>query len=196
MKAKAWLMLGVLLLVLAGFWFAFSKEEYVIKGKGFDDAPAKLIITEYADFQCPACGTAFPIVKKVKEEYSREKIKIDFRHFPLKQIHPFAFKAAQAAECARDQEKFWEYHDVLFERQRDLRVVSLKKYAKELGLNTEEFGACLGSDAMAPRVEGNLNEGVAAGVRATPTFVIAGKVYQGVLSYEKLKQIVDAGIGA
>lgn len=192
MKGKYWaLIIGLVIVGLIGWSFA-SKPSYEIKGVGFDDTPAQVVITEYSDFQCPACGAAFPILKQIKEEYSREQLKVDYKHFPLRQIHPFALKAGMAAECARDQNRFWEYHDKLFENQQTFRSDSFEAFASQLGLNMEEFNACLESNAMLSRVEGNMQEGIRAGVRATPTFFIAGKKYEGVISRDELKRIIDA----
>jgi len=183
--------MGILALVIIGLFFLFDKPDYTVKGIGFDNTPAKVVITEYSDFQCPACGAAYPILKQIKEEYTREQVKIDYKHFPLTQIHPFALKAAQAAECARDQDKFEPYHNKLFDNQKDLRAASLKTYAAQLELNTEEFNACLDSNAMLSRVQGNLAEGINRGVGATPTFFILGKKYEGIQSFQSLKNLID-----
>lgn len=182
--------LAVLAVVLV--WVIAAKPEYEIRGVGFDDAPAGVVVREFSDFQCPACGATYPVVKEIKGAYSREQMRFEYKHFPLRQIHPFAFKAAQASECARDQERFEAYHDKLFENQRALRVQDLKRYAAELGLETKAFDACLDSNAMAPRVEGNLQEGIRLGVHATPTFFINRKKHEGVLDAEKFKELVDA----
>ena len=192
MKTKSWIYLGLATVLLIGFWFYSTKASYEIKNLGFDDAPAKVIIKEYADFQCPACGAAYPTVNNLKKKYNREQVRWDYKHFPLTQIHPYAFKAAQAAECARDQEKFEEYHNKLFENQENLHVSSLKHYASELGLNNKDFNACLDSNAMVPRINGNLEEGTRAGVRATPTFFINNQKHEGVLNEEEFIQLIDA----
>ncbi|MFA4886921.1 MAG: thioredoxin domain-containing protein [Candidatus Nanoarchaeia archaeon] len=191
MKKKHYVYMGILALVIIGLFFLFDKPDYTVKGIGFDNTPAKVVITEYSDFQCPACGAAYPILKQIKEEYTREQVKIDYKHFPLTQIHPFALKAAQAAECARDQDKFEPYHNKLFDNQKDLRAASLKTYAAQLELNTEEFNACLDSNAMLSRVQGNLAEGINRGVGATPTFFILGKKYEGIQSFQSLKNLID-----
>lgn len=192
LKAKHWAMIAILVVVLLIFWVRASKAEYEIQGLGFDETPAEVVIVEYGDFQCPACGSLYPNLRDVKKKYDTSQLRVDFKHFPIRQIHPFAQKAAEAAECARDQDRFWDMHDLLFDNQRDLRVPSLKKYAQELELDTEAFNACLDSGAMAPRIEGNFKEGVAANVRATPTMFVNGDKVEGVQSVSSLEDLIDA----
>ncbi len=186
--------IGVAIVAALILWSVLSKPKYEVKGIGFDDASAKVTIIEYGDYQCPACGVAYPILKEVEGIYSREQLKIVFKNFPLTQIHPYALKASQAAECSRDQDKFEAYHDKLYENQKALDIASLKKYAADLGLDTKAFNACLDSGAMQSRVLGDLDEGVRKGVNATPSFFINGKKYEGVLQVDELKEIIDAAL--
>jgi len=134
--------------------------------------------TVFSDFECPACGVTEPMVQQLMDEYG-DRVKFVFKQFPLTSIHPFAFKAAEASECADDQGKFWEYHDILFKNQNALSVKDLKKYAADLGLDTERFNACLDSGTMASRVRKDANEAKSLNLRGTPTFLVNGVVIDG-----------------
>jgi protein-disulfide isomerase len=152
-------------------------------------ANAKVVIVEFSDFQCPACGQAYPVLKQIKADYL-DKIKLVYRDFPLSQ-HTFAFKAAEAANCANEQSQFWAYHDILFENQDNLGADALKQYAADLGLDTAKFNSCLDSGKYAQEVSNDLADGAAAGVSSTPTFFINNKRYSN-MPYAQFKQIIDA----
>jgi protein-disulfide isomerase len=156
--------------------------------KGPKDAPVTII--EFSDFQCPFCRRVQPTLKRLLEEYPN-KIKHVFRDFPLRNIHPEAQKAAEAAQCAEEQDTFWPYHDKLFEMS-GLQVSDLKQYAKDLGLNTEAFDKCLDSDKYAQEIEADFQDGQNAGVSATPAFFINGQPLSGAVPYERFKELVDA----
>jgi len=149
---------------------------------------------EYSDFQCPFCGKAQPTIDQVLKDYAG-KVKIYFRQFPLTQIHQNAQKAAEAALLAGDQDKFWEYHDKLFQNQENLDVVNLKRYAAELGLDTAKFNAGLDSGEKAAQVSAELQEGAANGVQGTPAFFINGQLISGSQPYSAFKQVIDAELG-
>ena len=156
----------------------------------FGGADAKVTIVEFSDFQCPFCIRAYPEVKKMEETYGNS-IKYVFKHYPLRQIHPFAQKAAEASECAADQGKFFEYHDVLYESS-NLEEASLKQYAELLGLDTVQFNDCLDGGLKAAVVEKDLQEGISIGVEGTPTFYINNKRYVGYMTFDQLKQAMDS----
>jgi protein-disulfide isomerase len=139
-----------------------------VKGSG------SIEIVEYSDFECPACGRAFPYVKSLAES---GEVKIIYKQFPLTNIHKKAFKAAEASECAADQGKFWEYHDLLFANQNALDVGSLKNYAQQLSIDSGNFTLCLDSGSMRNRVEKDMREGSSLSVSGTPTFFVNGKRY-------------------
>lgn len=163
-----------------------------IEGRPFKGgAEAKVLIVEFSDFQCPVCGRAYPINKAIVSEYG-QRIKFVYKHFPIRSIHPFAQKAAEASECAGAQNKFWEMHDRMFENNEALDVSSLKQYAADIGLNTNQFNECLDSGAKARIVNDDLGEGAALGVDATPTFWVNGKWYRGLLNYDQFKSVIDA----
>src|SRR5258706_677758 len=112
---------------------------------------AAVTLLEYGDFECSYCGAAHPIVQAIEDAFA-DDLRFAFRNFPLSQIHPHAEKAAEAAEAAAAQGKFWEMHDTLFENQDALDVKSLLRYAQELHLNVTEVARSLESAAFAPRV--------------------------------------------
>ncbi len=165
-----------------------SGEAYL----GSEDA--QILIEEYSDFQCPFCARASPTIHRLAEEY-KDEVKIVFRHFPLRQIHENAQKAAEASECAADQGMFWEYHDILFENQGNLGVSSLKQHASELGLDKNEFDACLDSGEKYETVNSEMREGISKGVKGTPAFFINGKMISGAQPYEVFKAEIDSQLG-
>lgn len=154
------------------------------------DKDAKVVIVEFSDFQCPACRSAHPIVKRVVQEYG-DKILFVYRHFPLVGSHKYALKAAEAAEAAGGQGKFWEYHDLLFKNQENLKTEDLKRYAEELGLDMNKFNEALDSGKFKDKVTGDMDDGEKLGVRSTPTFFINEEMHKGVQSYDQFKETID-----
>ena len=138
---------------------------------GPPDAPAALV--EYGDFECPHCRQAYPIVESVREALG-PRLQFAYRHFPLTQIHPHAARAAEAAEAAGAQERFWEMHAVLFANQHALEDPDLIRYADHLGLDVARFAGELAEHAWAPRVREDFMSGVRGGVNGTPTFFVNG----------------------
>jgi protein-disulfide isomerase len=137
------------------------------------DAHAPAILVEYGDYECPHCGIAFPIVKQVQEHFGR-RLGFVFRNFPLNEIHPHAEDAAEAAEFAAAEKRFWEMHDALFENQDALELSMLLELANELGLSVEALDRALGDGKYTPRVREDFRGGVRSGVNGTPTFFING----------------------
>ena len=174
-------------------------DNVIVEEVSIDDDPvlgnenAPVTMVEFSDFQCPFCGTfRRETFNKIKEEYiDTNKIKLIYRDFPLREIHPFAQKAAEAAECADEQGKFWEYHDILFENQQKLDDEDLKKYAADLKLDTSEFNDCLESGKMTEEVNKDYNEGSSYGIDGTPAFFINGISLSGALPFESFKTIID-----
>jgi protein-disulfide isomerase len=136
-------------------------------------ADAAVTLVEYGDYECPYCGAAYPIVKEVKAQMG-EKLRFVFRNFPITTSHPHAEQAAEAAEAAGTQGKFWEMHDLLYENQRRLGDDDLRSYAAQLGLDLESFGSDLAEHVHAARVREDFMSGVRSGVNGTPTFYING----------------------
>lgn len=147
-------------------------------------------ITAYSDFQCPYCARGENTMKEIKKAYG-DRVEIIFKHFPLP-FHSYAEKAAEASECARDQGKFQEYHDILFENQNKLDVASLKGYASKLGLDREKFDSCLDGGEKADIVKKDHDEGISKGVSGTPTFFINEKKLVGSQPFENFKSVIDS----
>lgn len=155
-------------------------------------ANAPITIVEFSDFQCPYCRQVQAPLKQLLKEYEG-KVKLVFRDFPLRNIHPQAQKAAEAAHCAGEQQKYWPYHDKLFAVQ-NLTMDDLKKIAQELELNIEQFTTCLDSNKHAKGIDVDLRDGQNAGVSATPSFFINGYPVSGAASYERFKVLIDEAL--
>ncbi len=164
-----------------------------------DDQPAKgnpnapVTIVEFTDFQCPSCAQQHPVLEKIVSEFG-DRVRLVVRDFPLSQ-HPNAPKAAEAAEAAREQGKYWEYVAVLFRNQSALEVGKLKQYATELGLDRARFDASLDSGKFAEKVQRDVLDGDKLGVNGTPTFYVNGKRISD-RSYEGLKTTIEATLKA
>jgi protein-disulfide isomerase len=139
---------------------------------------ATVTLVEYGDYECPHCGLAYPIVKAVQGDLG-PRLRFVFRNFPLKELHPHAFHAAEAAEAAGSQGRFWDMHDLLFEHQRELADDKLGEYAGALLLDRSRFARELTSHVHAARVRTDFAGGVRSGVNGTPTFFINGVRYDG-----------------
>jgi protein-disulfide isomerase len=136
-------------------------------------ADAAVTLVEYGDYECPYCGAAYPIVKEVQSRMG-EGLRFVFRNFPITTSHPHAEHAAEAAEAAATQGRFWEMHDALYENQRRLGDADLRGYAESLGLDVAQFEKELSEHAHAARVREDFMSGVRSGVNGTPTFFING----------------------
>jgi protein-disulfide isomerase len=155
--------------------------------KGPAKAPVEMI--EFSDFQCPYCLRADPTVQQVLSTYG-DRIRFVYRHYPLPN-HPNARPAAEAAACAGEQDKFWQYHDRLFSNPTKLSDPDLKRHAAELGLNTGQFNGCLDSHKLKAKVDTDLKAGEEAGVNGTPAFFINGRMMSGAQPFEAFKKIID-----
>ena len=169
---------------------------------------AKVTVIEFSDFECSYCAAAMgthdqliaqfkardpsweAAVPKLKELAEQGKIKFVYRDYPLG-FHQNAQKAAEAAECADEQGKFWEMHDKIFEDISSIGVANLKQFAKDIGLNSAEFDACLDSGQMASEVKKDLADGIAAGVSGTPAFFINGQLGSGAQPFSVFEQIIE-----
>lgn len=175
-----------------------SVDDDPVKGSG----NASVTIIEFGDFQCPFCANFYTqTLPLIKENYiNTGKVKFVYRDFPLdiscntsmnRQLHPNACKAAEAAECADNQGKFWEYHDKLFENQQSLDITSLKQYAEDLGLDAAEFNNCLDSGEMTSEVQNDINDALSYGVEGTPAFFINGIFVSGSQPFSVFQQIIE-----
>ena len=144
--------------------------------RGPEDAPVTLV--EYGDYECPYCGAAHGVVEKARRQM-RDGLRFVFRHYPLVDIHPHAEFAAQSAEAAAAQGKFWDMHDALYENQDRLDQAAIAVYAQAVGLELEQFARVLQSGAPAAKVGEDFMSGVHSGVKGTPTFFINGVRYEG-----------------
>ena len=156
---------------------------------------AKIVITEYSDFQCPACASYYGVVKQIHKDFG-DRIAFFYRHFPLRQIHANAEIAALSAEAAGKQGKFWEMHDMIFENQKKWEGEKnageiFIKYGEDLGLNIEKFKQDLDSKEVKDKVEADYQSGIKAGVNHTPTFFLNGAEIQNPRSYEEFKNIIN-----
>ena len=155
---------------------------------GAANAPVTLI--EFSDFQCPFCARVMPTLKKVKDTYG-DRVRIVWKDFPLTSIHPQAFKAAEAGQCAREQGKFWELHDRLFANQQALQPEALKEHAAAVGLDLAKFNACFDASKYGERVQQQMSAGAELGVGSTPSIFINGRLVSGAQPYEVFTAIID-----
>lgn len=146
---------------------------------------AKVTLIEYSDFECPFCKRFAPSVTQALKDFPND-VRLVYRHFPLRSLHPNAQKAGEAVECAGKlggADAFWKMHDKLI-ADTAMSLDNMKKFAKEVGLNQEKFNTCLDKNEMAPKVEKDFNEGGAAGVEGTPATFINGSLTSGAIPYD------------
>lgn len=157
--------------------------------QGNDNAPVTLV--EYGDYECPHCGHAHPIIKKVQRHYG-DRLRFVFRNFPLAQIHPMAEPAAEAAEFADANGKFWQMHDAIYENQDELSLPLLGELAEELGLSDSDLATSVNEHEFLPKIKADFMAGVRSGVNGTPTFFINGVRHDGSFEFEYLVEAIDA----
>jgi protein-disulfide isomerase len=168
-----------------------ARVEVPIAGAPVRGASDALItVVEFSDFECPFCKRANGTMASLLQKYSG-KIKLVYRDFPLENIHPLARKAAEAGRCARDGDKFWEYHDVLFAESPKLAIEDLKRYAVQVGLDADKFDACLSKGTHSADVQSDIDEGQRLGITATPVFFINGRSVRGAQPPETFARVID-----
>src|SRR5262249_4145068 len=172
-----------------------SEPRKNVEAKGPSRGPdnAKVTLVEFSDFQCPFCGRAHDTVEQVMQAYAG-KVRLVFRQFPL-DMHKNAAKAAEAALCANEQGKFWEYHDVLFKNQQTLEIPQLKDHANGVGLDQVKFASCLDSGKFARAVQEDMVAGQQVGVSGTPAFFINGVMLPGAMPFDEFKRVIDQELG-
>lgn len=191
MDKRFWAVIGIIVLVFGGMVFASSqKKDTVVTGTTSHYAgnlKSTVTLTEYGDYQCPACSKFYPVAKEVKAKYA-DKVRFQFRNLPLTSLHPNAFAGARAAEAADLQGKFWEMHDLLYENQdpygrtgwvadKDPLTNYFVKYATQLKLNTTQFKKDFASTAVNNRINADLDAFKATGEQmSTPSYFINGKL--------------------
>jgi protein-disulfide isomerase len=150
---------------------------------------------EFSDFQCPYCRAAQPTIKKVLDTY-KDKVRLGYRDFPLKQIHAQAEQAAGASRCAAEQSRFWEYHDLLYANQAKLDQAGLTEHARTAGLDVDRFSTCLVLGKFKVPIESDIQAGIKAGVSGTPAFYINGIFLSGTQPVSAFEKVIDAELAA
>jgi protein-disulfide isomerase len=153
------------------------------------DPHTPVTLVEYGDYQCPSCGQAYPIVKRLQKHFAK-RLSFVFRNFPLTQIHPHAEPAAETAEFAGAHHKFWEMHDLLYENQERLDGDLLLELSQQLNLDPDKLTEALESKQFEPRVRTDFSSGVRSGVNGTPTFFINGQRHDGSYDYESMVEAI------
>jgi|HubBroStandDraft_4_1064222.scaffolds.fasta_scaffold386560_2 protein-disulfide isomerase len=160
--------------------------------QGPENAAATLV--EYGDYECPYCGRAYPIVKRVQKHFAKG-LRFVFRNFPLSNMHPQAESAAETAEFAGAHGKFWEMHDGLFENQERLGGPLYLELAQAMSLSAEQLQQALEEGKYQKRVRADFSTGVRSGVNGTPTFFINGKRHDGPFDFESLVLAIEQELG-
>ena len=191
--------------ILGVFWMGqnLSKSQEdksgIVVEDGFISAEAgKVVLVEFSDFQCPACGLYYPLVKQLKADLG-DKLIVVYKHFPLKSLHKNAEFAARASEAALVQGKFWEMHNILFEKQSewsgsDQALSLFTDYANSLGLDKEKFLADIDLNATYDKIITDYQQGVRLGVTGTPTFFLNGKKLTNPGNYDSFKLLIEQSI--
>jgi formate-nitrite transporter family protein len=151
---------------------------------------AQLELVMFGDFQCPYCTAAYPIIRRIRDQMAG-RLLFAFRHFPLRETHPDAERAAEAAEAAAAQGAFWQMHNRMYESGGALSREDLIGYGSELGLDSERVGAELDSEVHRPRVQRDVDSGIASGVTGTPGFFVGGSLYGGSFDAQSLTAALE-----
>lgn len=151
---------------------------------------ATVTLLEYGDYQCPYCGIAHPILKKIQEHYG-DSLRFVFRHFPLTQMHPNAQMAAETAEFASHHNHFWEMHDHIYENQKYLNENFLVELAESLGFSGKELILSLQNETYASIIKEDFLGGVRSGVNGTPTLFINEQRYNGPIEFEEIVSVIN-----
>ncbi len=171
-----------------------EQPRIAIAGEGHAKGPetAPVTVIEFSDYECPFCRRAEPVVEQMLKEYAG-KVRFEYRHFPLESIHPQARGAAEAAVCADEQGRFWEFHDQIFKGDGSaLAPAALVARATAAGLDANALQACIAAGRGRARVDADLAAGKAAGVSGTPAFFVNGVPYSGAIPIEEFRRAIDA----
>ncbi len=156
---------------------------------------APVTIVEFGDFECPFCRRSYSTIRELERQYTG-KIRLVYRDFPVFSVHKRAMLAHRAANCAFEQEKFWAMHDKIFENQEDMEEADLKKYALQIGLDEKNFASCLDDDTKEREIMEDLNDGVALGVKGTPTWFVNGYKIEGDISLAQWQGLISSMLAA
>ena len=155
-------------------------------------ADAKVTIVEYSDFQCPYCEQFHQATYTLLKQNYGDQVRFVYKHFPLTSIHPEAYPAALASECAREQDKFWEFHDLVYQNQDILSATQYTAFAKQAGVaDMDKFQECVTTAKYKDRVQADYSSGVEHFVSGTPTFYINGLQIPGAIGYEQIAAIIE-----
>lgn len=184
----------IIFLLLAGLIYSSitpNKERIQIVSKGINPAKGNLnspvTIIEFGDFKCPACKAAHPIINEILTKYNAS---LYYRNFPLPIHGEISFLSSEAAECANEQGKFWEYHNLLYDQQDFLTKDNLRLYAKQMGLNEQQFNLCLDNENYKDVVSNDLSDAKKLNLKGTPTFFINGREVFGA-NQQKIEKIIE-----
>ncbi|MFA5022020.1 MAG: thioredoxin domain-containing protein [Patescibacteria group bacterium] len=150
---------------------------------------AKVIIVEFGDFECPACGKSYSVMQQVLKDYGT-KVLFVFRNFPLINDHPRALPTAMAGQCAYEQGGFWEMYSRIYSNQDKIADTDLRNYALQIGLNMQQYDNCVGTSKYYNKIESDVQQGLEVGVEATPTFFINGVKIPGAIPLEAFEKII------
>ena len=156
-------------------------------------ADAKVTIVEFSDFECPFCKESFQTIRSLLNEFP-DDVRLVYRHFPLRSIHPLAQDLAHASMCAHDQGKFWAFHDQLFIQQESVTRENLDRIAQQVGLDTRAFRRCQDSNRFKEAVDADFADAISLGGRGTPTWVVNGRRLEGVLPLDIWRSIVQESL--
>ena len=156
--------------------------------RGSENAPVTII--EFSDFHCPYCKQVQPTLSRILSEYG-DRVRLAYRDFPLDQLHPSARKAAEAARCANDQGKFWEFHDKLYAGGTDASPETLTRFAREIDMDVVAFQQCVAIGKHRSAIDRDIQEASSLGVTGTPGFFINGRLVSGAQAYEGFAQVIN-----
>src|ERR1700691_4039559 len=157
------------------------------------DPAAEFSLVEYGDYQCSVCGQAYPIVKRLQKHFGK-RLSFVFRNFPMSQIHPWAEPAAEVAEFAGEQGKFWEMHELLFENQQSLSNALLLQLADTLDLSASQLQPAVAEQIYRARIRGDFAGGARSGVNGTPTFFIQDRRHNGPFDFDSLREAIESAL--
>ncbi len=157
-------------------------------------AGAPITIVEFSDFECPYCRKwQNEVWPQIQEAYEGQ-VRLVYRDFPLLSIHPGAVPAAEAANCAGEQDRYWEYHEVLFTTEASFSSESFHAFAEQIGLDRERFETCMAEATYRPEVAKDYQDGTTLGITGTPTFFVNGYRVVGALPFDSFKQVIDQAL--
>ena len=209
-KAETLFFFGIVLVILiaVGGLFLIKSQpkdkatiDSIVRDNNYFTGPkdAKVVLIEFGDFQCPACKVVEPALQKLRSEY-KDKLKFVFKQFPLPS-HNNGLDAALASEAAGEQGKFWEFHDVLYEKQAEWSTLpnpnsEFEKYAQSLGIEMAKFSKAVKDKSYSEKINTDKSDGADLNVEATPTFFLNGKKIQGGLTYEQFREKIEEILAA